>query len=558
MHRIYPMLGGHASQDGNAALLPNNSLYRQGISGMIDGWIQSAENRLSQMFWQGISSLPESYFPKDINTNYQDKLFWEGLFNEKIEELKEQWGTRQLAPSTVSLNHINDKKTAQLGKLKEQTAAGFLQDDLSLEKQLIHLQGLVGKKTLSPQCYESGLENLKQSLSQSYASVIEKTLIFFQNELKQQPELLAECFQGDVFNLLKRSQALAWTDLQKIVDYYQPLMNRENYIKHQNWVKSCYSEQSLLPPPLINKPIHQEKTLTVKKRESRYGYSIGNMSKFLWEHAGKLVTLGLAAQVAAVQAAGSGKTFNLKYVEDKLRFPCDNSVEFIACVEDFIINLGNVSKQIQSNDNLYNTQVLPLSSRIKSIMELDNYFDISDYHRCKLIDLKNNIPLSVNNLIWKGNDCNIKNIYWNEYLYTASDYFNYDSDRRRVFTWRHKGEKISQGYWAIKSLNDDGIHFQIKNTYHNEYLYAASAYFDYDSDRRRVFAWIGGAPVQRSKGIWILKLTDKSSNSFEIINVEYKEHLYAADYATFDSERRRVFTWKVGVKNGYSAWKIDC
>jgi len=37
-----------------------------------------------------------------------------------------------------------------------------------------------------------------------------------------------------------------------------------------------------------------------------------------------------------------------------------------------------------------------------------------------------------------------------EYLYAASDYFNYDNDRRRVFTWRKK-QRVTQGYWALRN-----------------------------------------------------------------------------------------------------------
>ncbi|MGH3930135.1 MAG: hypothetical protein ACRDTF_09180, partial [Pseudonocardiaceae bacterium] len=40
-----------------------------------------------------------------------------------------------------------------------------------------------------------------------------------------------------------------------------------------------------------------------------------------------------------------------------------------------------------------------------------------------------------------------------EYIYAASDGFAYDGDRRRVFTWRPKpsgvGERVTQGRWRI-------------------------------------------------------------------------------------------------------------
>jgi hypothetical protein len=43
------------------------------------------------------------------------------------------------------------------------------------------------------------------------------------------------------------------------------------------------------------------------------------------------------------------------------------------------------------------------------------------------------------------------NTYQNEYLY-AADYAPYDDDRRRVFTWRTKGVRVTQGTWQMVHL----------------------------------------------------------------------------------------------------------
>lgn len=45
-------------------------------------------------------------------------------------------------------------------------------------------------------------------------------------------------------------------------------------------------------------------------------------------------------------------------------------------------------------------------------------------------------------------DFDLYNIYQNEYAY-AADYAPYDNDRRRIFTWRRKGERVGQGRWRI-------------------------------------------------------------------------------------------------------------
>lgn len=552
MHHIYPIFGGHTSQDGSAAslLFP----YKQSIGSMIDGFIQSTENRLSQWFWREISSLPRDYFSKDITAvNYQDKSFWEGVFNKRIEELKEQWDAEPLVPPTVHFNNTDDEETVQLGKLKEQTAAGFIQGDLSLEDHLIQLQGMVGKNTLSPQCYESGLECLKRSLSQSYVPVIEETLKFFRKELKQQPELLAECFQGDVLDLLKRSQPLTWGDLQKIVDYYQPLMNQKHFAKYQDWLKSCYRAQSLLPPPVVNKSVYQqppEKKPTTKKNEPRYWYSIGNISKFLWEHAGKLVTFGLAAQMAAVQATGSGKTFNLK---------CPDNTSVSSCIENRILGLLDLFDQMKNDDKSYNDQILPLAFEIKNIMLLGDYPSVSEAYRCELTNLKDNLPSAAVNLIWKGNNCTIKDIGRNEYLYAATNNLAHDKHRRRVFTWREEtGIFIdNKPYWIFSTTNI-AKSFSIKNIYFFEYLYAAANERAYDNFRRNIFTWRANENEVNQERDWVVRMN--SAGDFEIRTNIHDEYLYAEDnkYA-YDNSRRRVFTWDgPGASNSNFSWEIKC
>lgn len=58
----------------------------------------------------------------------------------------------------------------------------------------------------------------------------------------------------------------------------------------------------------------------------------------------------------------------------------------------------------------------------------------------------------------------------NEPLYAAGNVLCYDHDRRKVFTWV-AGPSVYQGYWKLEKL--DNGYYKIKNTYHNEYLYAA-------------------------------------------------------------------------------------
>lgn len=47
------------------------------------------------------------------------------------------------------------------------------------------------------------------------------------------------------------------------------------------------------------------------------------------------------------------------------------------------------------------------------------------------------------------------NVYQDEYLY-AADYAPFDNDRRRVFTWRRKGEQVNQGRWRLRFVTTTG------------------------------------------------------------------------------------------------------
>ncbi|WP_353276286.1 ankyrin repeat domain-containing protein [Wolbachia endosymbiont (group B) of Villa cingulata] len=160
------------------------------------------------------------------------------------------------------------------------------------------------------------------------------------------------------------------------------------------------------------------------------------------------------------------------------------------------------------------------------------------------------MPESVRNAVFSSKVC-IKNIYQGEYLYAANKCFNYDTDRRMAFTWTPKNEKNDKFRWNIKP---DGDNFYILNVAFNETLYAASNYFNYDNDRRMVFTWISGGRVARD--VWKI---EPDGDNCSIMNVELNEYLYAADYAKYDDDRRRVFTWIPGGKVMQGVWKIeDC
>ncbi|WDA54982.1 MAG: hypothetical protein PPFGHCPK_01463 (plasmid) [Spiroplasma endosymbiont of Drosophila atripex] len=144
----------------------------------------------------------------------------------------------------------------------------------------------------------------------------------------------------------------------------------------------------------------------------------------------------------------------------------------------------------------------------------------------------------------------IYNVFHDEYLYAASDYFAHDSERRSVYTWR-EGTSVNQGNWELKKV--DNNEYRIYNVFHDEYLYAASDYFAHDSERRSVYTWREGTSV--NQGNWKLKKVE--NNEYRIYNVFHDEYLYAAsDYFAHDSKRRSVYTWREGTSVNQGNWKL--
>ncbi|OAB79342.1 hypothetical protein WSTR_05300 [Wolbachia endosymbiont of Laodelphax striatellus] len=226
----------------------------------------------------------------------------------------------------------------------------------------------------------------------------------------------------------------------------------------------------------------------------------------------------------------------------------------------FVHNHGYIAQRIlgyiavfdtmQRNNDLNNGAVFKLAYYVKEVMEMKNYSDVNQEDRSNLEKLKGRLPESVRNAVFASEVC-IKNIDHNEYLYAASSYFNYDDNRRKVFTWIPRDEKSDKFKWKIEPYGND---YSIMNVEFNEYLYAASNDLNYDNNRRRVFTWIPG--TKDSQSVWKIEPYD---NNVYIMNVDFKEYLYAASsYFNYDDNRGRVFTWIPKDEKGDKfRWKIE-
>lgn len=238
-------------------------------------------------------------------------------------------------------------------------------------------------------------------------------------------------------------------------------------------------------------------------------------------------------------------------------------------VEGFITRLPLISQSavgykiliegMKQNGQFFTPEMVRVGYRIKEYMDMSNYSNIGQEYKNIYDSLKSGLPEAVRHLLWRK-VCLRNTVKNNEYLYSANNYFKYDDDRSRVFTWR-SGYPGSDAVWKFETY-DQGKTFEIKNNYRGQYLYAAGDDFKYDDDRRQIFTWRNGNRVQKNEWRVELLTTDGSKDRSEIAlwNDFYGETLYAAgDVFKYDDDRRRVFTWIPKTPLLQARWKIeDC
>jgi hypothetical protein len=142
---------------------------------------------------------------------------------------------------------------------------------------------------------------------------------------------------------------------------------------------------------------------------------------------------------------------------------------------------------LKASNKLFSSEAFPLAIRIKKSME-DAKFSPSFTKRYN--ELKDNLPLSARVLIWNEKTHIFNKYRSTEYLYAVPNDEAFDSERRRVYT-SVPGGRDSNGIWEF-TTQDEGKTFLIRNVEYNEYLFSAIDKYEYDSSRRRVFTWRSG------------------------------------------------------------------
>ena len=176
-------------------------------------------------------------------------------------------------------------------------------------------------------------------------------------------------------------------------------------------------------------------------------------------------------------------------------------------------------------------RTIPLAFELQSYMEKLNGNDSLENLE-KYENLKETLPLNVQNLVW-GSKIRLHNKnYPTEYLY-AMDENAEDTQNRRVFS---SGGFDKQGVWNFIPQSS-GKYFLIQSDLYNQYLCPGTESSKHDSDRRRCFVQHTSSP---EACLWIIEILDK--NELRIKSKKYNEYLYAAMF-TFDWNKRFVFTY---------------
>lgn len=172
-----------------------------------------------------------------------------------------------------------------------------------------------------------------------------------------------------------------------------------------------------------------------------------------------------------------------------------------------------------------------------------------------LDEIKRKLPKCVRNAVFSKSVCIKSKHFFNEPLYAAASGFNYDEQRRRVFTWIPRStDNSKQDNWIMTPTKNGA--FTIKNRAYNEYLYPAEG-FNIDSERRRVFTWVD--PTNSTNGFngeeqWIL---EPFGEDCFIKSVKLDEYLFPLDGNKYDNDRRRVCTWIPKGCDAQCLWNLD-
>ena len=291
----------------------SNESCQEGVGNLMSSLDQSVYNEFSIWYFDVTNSIYGTYSREDLT---HVKGIWEIKFNDRISVLEKRLTSelsKQRSFGSECFQYIKNIAFSLVDKLREDMSSVILQEKLPLGKELIQLQGIVGRYKLSPSCYERGLDRLQEISfdNDHYSMLIEVVRTSFRSKLINDPELLSECFQGDILFLINESNIGSFPEeyIKEICDYYKSLMNHETYDILQKSLKELYNKKLVSRSrSAVRDQISESSSLndcptTLNHQTSLTWKSyLYKVVKYLWENRGKVVKLGLVSQAVYCQA----------------------------------------------------------------------------------------------------------------------------------------------------------------------------------------------------------------------------------------------------------------
>ncbi|XP_044730796.1 uncharacterized protein LOC123293885 isoform X1 [Chrysoperla carnea] len=197
-------------------------------------------------------------------------------------------------------------------------------------------------------------------------------------------------------------------------------------------------------------------------------------------------------------------------------------------LKDNSILLSMVFDELQ-NANLINDgySIIYFAYYLKAFTERSDYNSLDGETKAKIGSLKQQLPVVVRTLIWKGDKCKLKNPYLGEYLFAHDQH--YSTKNRRVLTRSDDGPKINeaQSQWKFEFDKNNKYNKEfcrIKNVHWNEWLCMSksSTIDNIDFIPLRVHTKASNYPSDVDR--WDISLT----NNGTLINIHiFNDYLYA-------------------------------
>lgn len=126
-----------------------------------------------------------------------------------------------------------------------------------------------------------------------------------------------------------------------------------------------------------------------------------------------------------------------------------------------------------------------------------------------------------------------------------------------VFTWRHtSSEQINKGIWKFLPTGEKNV-FNIKNIFYNEYMYGSNNFLLHDNNlfRRRIYTCNCNSIDDKNFNWYI---SHEGNNKFALKNQGTNDYLYASSNDNRVHGIHATVNWVLGTTKIEGVWDLDC